>query len=205
MLESFGLPLIEAAQFGIPVLASDLPYVHQVITPSIVFDPYNHIDIAEKILLFKQHKYEKTELKIESEISKNYKIIKKMKIIVLGGNGFIGKNLIKNLLTNKSNSIISVDKDNINLTNLRLKSHTFNLENYSQLEPIILKFVPDLIINTAAKCDIEGTNVEDYSINYELPKNIIKTINSNPNFNPLVLSFLLSFLLIQLWKIKTYS
>lgn len=43
VLESFGLGLIEAAQYKMKILAADLPYTHAVIEPSAVFDP-NNID-----------------------------------------------------------------------------------------------------------------------------------------------------------------
>ena len=48
--ESFGLPLIEAAQLGVFVIASDLPFVSQVIKPSLSFNPYSEIDIAKVVL-----------------------------------------------------------------------------------------------------------------------------------------------------------
>ena len=48
--ESFGLGLIEAAQYGLPVISADLAYVKEVIIPSVVFDPYSVDDIYKKIL-----------------------------------------------------------------------------------------------------------------------------------------------------------
>ena len=48
--ESFGLPLIEAAQLGVIVIASKLPFVSQVIKPSFSFNPYSEIDIAKVVL-----------------------------------------------------------------------------------------------------------------------------------------------------------
>jgi glycosyltransferase involved in cell wall biosynthesis len=48
--ESFGLPLIEAAQLGVFVIASELPFVSQVIKPSLSFNPYLEIDIAKVVL-----------------------------------------------------------------------------------------------------------------------------------------------------------
>ena len=50
IIESFGLPLIEAADSGMKILASDLPYVHDVVTPSLTFDPKNSISIAEAVI-----------------------------------------------------------------------------------------------------------------------------------------------------------
>jgi glycosyltransferase involved in cell wall biosynthesis len=47
--ESFGLPLIEAADYGCKVIASDLPYVHEIIEPSLTFDPYSVESISAAI------------------------------------------------------------------------------------------------------------------------------------------------------------
>jgi glycosyltransferase involved in cell wall biosynthesis len=48
--ESFGLPLIEASNFLCFILASDLEYVHEVIKPSLTFDPYSVESISNAIL-----------------------------------------------------------------------------------------------------------------------------------------------------------
>ena len=50
LVESFGLPLIEAANHGCKVIASDLPYVHEIIKPSLTFDPYSVESIYNAIL-----------------------------------------------------------------------------------------------------------------------------------------------------------
>ena len=50
LVESFGLPLIEAANHGCKVIASNLPYVHQIIEPSLTFDPYSTESISNAIL-----------------------------------------------------------------------------------------------------------------------------------------------------------
>ena len=50
LVESFGLPLIEAANYGCKVIASDLPYVHEIIKPSLTFDPYSIESISNAIL-----------------------------------------------------------------------------------------------------------------------------------------------------------
>jgi glycosyltransferase involved in cell wall biosynthesis len=50
LVESFGLPLIEATNHGCKVIASDLPYVHEIIKPSLIFDPYSVESISKAIL-----------------------------------------------------------------------------------------------------------------------------------------------------------
>lgn len=47
--ESFGLPLIEARQAGLPVLAPELDYVRDVTDPDETFDPGSPISIARAV------------------------------------------------------------------------------------------------------------------------------------------------------------
>ncbi|TRW92194.1 glycosyltransferase [Candidatus Methylobacter oryzae] len=47
--ESFGLPLIEARQAGLAVLAAELDYVRDVLAPEQTFDPYSPISIARAV------------------------------------------------------------------------------------------------------------------------------------------------------------
>ena len=50
--ESFGLPLIEARQAGLPVLASEIDYVRDVLDPEETFDPMSAISISRAIKRF---------------------------------------------------------------------------------------------------------------------------------------------------------
>lgn len=50
--ESFGLPLIEARQAGLPVLASELDYVRDVLDPEQTFDPESAASIARAVKRF---------------------------------------------------------------------------------------------------------------------------------------------------------
>ena len=50
--ESFGMPLVEARQAGLPVLASELDYVRDVLDPEQVFDPNSPISIARAVKRF---------------------------------------------------------------------------------------------------------------------------------------------------------
>lgn len=51
-MESFGLPLIEARQAGLPILASELDYVRDVVDPEQTFDPESPISIARAVRRF---------------------------------------------------------------------------------------------------------------------------------------------------------
>jgi glycosyltransferase involved in cell wall biosynthesis len=50
--ESFGLPLIEASQYGLPVLAPELDYVRDVVEPVETFDPASPLSIARAVRRF---------------------------------------------------------------------------------------------------------------------------------------------------------
>jgi len=52
LCESFGLPLIESVLAGLPVLASDLDYVTDIIQPSATFDPHSSHSIADAVCDF---------------------------------------------------------------------------------------------------------------------------------------------------------
>lgn len=51
-LESFGLPLIEASGLGLPILASELDYVRDVVSPDVSFDPHSPLSIARAVKRF---------------------------------------------------------------------------------------------------------------------------------------------------------
>jgi len=74
--ESFGLPLIEAAQLGVFVIASELPFVSQVINPSFSFNPYSAIDIAKVVLKAVNLKNTpKTIIKVQNKANSLLKLI----------------------------------------------------------------------------------------------------------------------------------
>lgn len=60
--ESFGLGLIEAAQYKMKILASDLPFIHEVIEPSLVFQAQNELAIAEAMKLALESNLKKARL-----------------------------------------------------------------------------------------------------------------------------------------------
>lgn len=50
LVESYGLPLIEAQYYGLPIFASDMQYVKDVSKPQITFDPESPQSIAKSIV-----------------------------------------------------------------------------------------------------------------------------------------------------------
>ena len=51
-LESMGLPLIEAKSVDLPILASELDFVRDLVNPDQTFDPYSAVSIARAVKRF---------------------------------------------------------------------------------------------------------------------------------------------------------
>jgi glycosyltransferase involved in cell wall biosynthesis len=61
-LESFGLPLIEARQAGLPIVAAELDYVRDVVDPEESFDPSSAYSIARAVKRFMGETEDKLEI-----------------------------------------------------------------------------------------------------------------------------------------------
>ena len=103
------------------------------------------------------------------------------KIIVTGGSGFIGSNLVK-FLINKNYEVINIDKisyysSSYNLKNLNKKKYTFiklDINSRNELFKILQKYKPDCIFNLAAETHVDRS-IDDPS-NF-IQSNILGTYN----------------------------
>lgn len=77
--ETFGLALIEGVKMGLDVIAADLDYVYQSIKPSLVFNPNDINDIANKLKMYMNGNVKKSETIIDNEIDQLIKILIKEK------------------------------------------------------------------------------------------------------------------------------
>ena len=57
-LESFGIPLIEARDAGLVIVASELDYVRDIVDPEFTFDPVSPLSIARAVKRFLGEKEE---------------------------------------------------------------------------------------------------------------------------------------------------
>lgn len=100
------------------------------------------------------------------------------KILITGGSGFIGTNLIDLLIEKKEFEILNVD-----IQAPKKEEHleyycNADICNYSEFEKAVNDFNPDYIVHLAARCDLRGENVDDYSANTEGVRNLMSIVKN---------------------------
>lgn len=73
--ESFGLGLVEACQYNLPIIASNMDYVKEVTEPSILFNPDSEKSILKALIKSKKSIGCKSNLKVENNINKVIKLL----------------------------------------------------------------------------------------------------------------------------------
>jgi nucleoside-diphosphate-sugar epimerase len=99
-----------------------------------------------------------------------------MRIIITGGSGFIGTNLIEFYLT--QNHQIK----NIDIKGPKIESHNAIWENidvrdFNSVNKLFSDFNPELVIHLAARADLRGKSLDDYDTNTIGVKNIMEVSN----------------------------
>ena len=94
-----------------------------------------------------------------------------MKIVITGSSGFIATNLVTFLSSN--HTVIGLDKLKGANTSLQIDCKTKKLISEINWEDI------DLVIDCAARTDLNGESINDYNDNYLVIENLINICNTH--------------------------
>ena len=108
------------------------------------------------------------------------------KVLITGGSGFIGTNLLLFLI--EKYEILNIDIRESNLTELQKYTSIVDITNYENFRNVVIGFFPDYIIHLAARTDLNGKFIYDYSANTVGVSNLMKIIHELPKLKKLIVT-----------------
>lgn len=110
----------------------------------------------------------------------------KERVIITGGCGFIGTNLIEKLLLDEQCDILCLD-----IVEPKIKKHcavwkNVDIRNSERLRDVIVQFSPDYVIHLAARTDLNGKTLDDYDANMQGVSNLLDALDAVPNLKRVI-------------------
>ncbi|WP_276373428.1 NAD(P)-dependent oxidoreductase [Chryseolinea sp. H1M3-3] len=101
------------------------------------------------------------------------------RILITGGSGFIGTNMMDALLKD-GNIVLNLDRDKPFKDQHLSHWRKVDILDYQNLESEILKFNPEIVLHLAAVTDLDGKTEQYYSANVEGTQYLIDVCNKLP-------------------------
>lgn len=109
------------------------------------------------------------------------------KILVTGASGFIGTNLLEDLIS-KGYKVKNIDWKEPKIPERKSVWENVDITNYKEFEKSVLDFAPDYIIHLAARTDLDGKNMKDYSANIVGVENLMNIIKNLPELKKIIIT-----------------
>lgn len=109
------------------------------------------------------------------------------RILLTGASGFIGTNLLEYLIEKKY-LVRNIDFNKPKIFKRNDMWINVDIRDYEAFEKAILEFNPDYIIHLAARTDLDGKTLEDYSTNIIGVENLLKIVNRLPRLKKVIIT-----------------
>lgn len=96
-----------------------------------------------------------------------------MKVIVTGGSGFIGSNLVEHLIKT-GHSVLNLDVRKPRNTQFSGIYKKVNILDFKSMFEEFTDFQPDYVVHLAARTDLNGTGEADYAANVDGVRNVCR-------------------------------
>jgi nucleoside-diphosphate-sugar epimerase len=110
------------------------------------------------------------------------------RLLVTGGSGFIGTNLIDTLSTIPGLKIMNVDMVLPKIRTHDVYWHDVDIRDHAKLTEVMAKFRPDGVIHLAARTDLGGKEVADYSSNTDGVASLLRSLDAIQFAGPAILA-----------------
>ena len=110
-----------------------------------------------------------------------------MKIVITGGSGFIGTNLIERFMSE------NYDVCNLDFNEPKISEHksiwkNVDLRVYADVERELISFNPDYIVHLAARTDLDGKTIAEYDSNTLAVENLLRAIKKLDNLKKIIIT-----------------
>lgn len=109
-----------------------------------------------------------------------------MKILITGGSGFIGTNLIEGLYGQEGTMLLNIDNTQPKIDEHRKVWQNADIRSREKLKELVKTFSPDYVIHLAARTDLNGKTLEDYNANMQGVTNLLDALEQVPNLRRVV-------------------
>ncbi|MBQ8780991.1 MAG: NAD(P)-dependent oxidoreductase [Oscillospiraceae bacterium] len=110
-----------------------------------------------------------------------------VKILITGASGFIGTNLLE-YLCGKGYEVLNIDICSPKIKERNNVWQNTDITDYSSFEKAVIAFDPEYIVHLAARTDLDGKTIEDYSANTIGVENLLKITHKLPALKKIIIT-----------------